>query len=91
MILVCYDIADPRRLARIARLCSSWGVRLQRSFFLAEVSLETFEKNIKAAIERILNPEEDSVLVYPLSPRELERASYLGGQEKPGTEEVIVF
>lgn len=33
LILVCYDIVDPRRLRRVARICEAYGNRAQRSVF----------------------------------------------------------
>jgi CRISPR-associated protein Cas2 len=34
--LVAYDIADPRRLRKVARACEDFGMRRQFSVFIAD-------------------------------------------------------
>ncbi|MFZ4625634.1 MAG: CRISPR-associated endonuclease Cas2 [Rhodoferax sp.] len=70
--MVCYDMADPRRLARIFRLLKSNGIPLQYSVFLVHASsleMDQLENKIKA----IINPAEDDVRAYriPLANRKV--------------------
>jgi CRISPR-associated protein Cas2 len=36
--LILYDIADAKRLRRVARVCEDFGVRLQDSVFECDIS-----------------------------------------------------
>ena len=65
--LVSYDIANPKRLRRVARTLEGFGVRLQYSVFecpLDELRLAT----LKAELQPILNHDEDQVLFVSLGP-----------------------
>lgn len=63
--LVCYDIADPKRLRMIARVCSSFGYRLQYSVF--ESSLDaTMLAKLKSELDKILNHSCDQILFIDL-------------------------
>lgn len=63
--LVCYDVADPKRLRRIAKLMQSFGLRAQKSVFecwLSDGKLKELEE--KAA--GILDESEDDLRFYSL-------------------------
>jgi CRISPR-associated protein Cas2 len=65
--LVCYDIANPKRLRRVARLLEGFGTRLQYSVFecpLDELRLE----QAKAALREEINSDQDQVLFVSLGP-----------------------
>jgi CRISPR-associated protein Cas2 len=64
-IIVAYDIADPRRLAKIAKIMLDYGSRVQKSIF--EVSLRgvAFEEMRRRVEEAIVN-EEDGVKYFPV-------------------------
>lgn len=62
---IAYDIADPRRLQRVARVLEGYGTRVQRSVFeccLDITELQTLRDRIVEEIEY----REDSVRLYPL-------------------------
>ncbi len=62
--LVSYDIADPRRLVRVHKTCKNYGIPLQYSVFLAELSrtrLEALVADLRAVITN-----EDDIRIYPL-------------------------
>ena len=65
--LVCYDIADPKRLRRVARLLEGVGVRLQYSVFECPLDELNFER-IKADLRKEINSEQDQVLFVSLGP-----------------------
>ena len=65
--LVAYDIADPRRLARIARYMETIGVRLQYSLF-AVLANETEIRERREALEQRIKPSQDDVRIYPVHP-----------------------
>lgn len=63
--VVCYDIADPKRLSRVHRCLKNEGLPLQYSVFnccLTEKQLGLLMQNLKDLID----PREDDVRVYPL-------------------------
>lgn len=62
---IIYDIADPRRLNRVAKILKDYGQRTQKSKF--EANLEPTElKALQQRIGRVIHPEEDSVKYFPL-------------------------
>lgn len=62
--LICYDIADPRRLVRVHKCCKNYGIPLQYSVFLAELRRNQVEELISAL--RHLIGREDDIRIYPL-------------------------
>ena len=68
--LICYDIADPRRLGRVHRFLSSNAVPLQYSVFTGWYRRHELDE-ILAGLAEIIDSGEDDVRVYPLpaSPR----------------------
>jgi CRISPR-associated protein Cas2 len=63
--LVCYDIADPRRLTRIFKLMSGRGRHLQYSVFYCSMTWRELG-DLKMRILAIIDEEEDDVRIYPL-------------------------
>jgi len=66
--LVAYDICNPRRLQRVARVCEDYGVRVQYSIFecrLEEPEFRRFWSRLNAEID----PAEDRIVAYQLDAR----------------------
>ena len=56
--LVCYDIADDKRLRRVFKVCKNYGDHLQFSVF--ECDLNPAEKaNLDQELETVINHTED--------------------------------
>ena len=64
-MIVAYDIADPRRLNKVAKVVKDYGIRVQKSIFEVEVDSGRFTE-MKARIEEIIEPSEDGVKYFPL-------------------------
>ncbi|GAB5046958.1 CRISPR-associated endonuclease Cas2 [Thermodesulfovibrio sp. TK110] len=64
--LVCYDIADEKRLARIYRFMKGKGLHLQYSVFYCVLTPQQL-KSLKNEIRKLINPRYDDVRIYPLS------------------------
>jgi CRISPR-associated protein Cas2 len=65
--LIAYDIADPTRLRRVAKVMEAYGQRLQYSVFLCDLSgIEN--TRWMAEILQIVNLSEDSVVTIDLGP-----------------------
>lgn len=72
--LVAYDIADPRRLQRVARCVGRRGLRIQYSVFLAQLTPRQ-RKKLADELRRLIDPRVDDVRLYPL-PARLEPVVY---------------
>ena len=67
--IVCYDVADPKRLRRVFKVCKDFGQHLQFSVFECDLTVSEklqFEDKLVAEIKR----EEDQVLFIRLGPAE---------------------
>jgi len=64
-MVVAYDIADPKRLRRIAKIMKDYGVRVQKSIFTVSIRASGFNK-MRARIEAEIEPLEDGVKYFPL-------------------------
>lgn len=66
-ILVCYDIAADKRRNKAAKICESYGARIQFSVF--ECPLDgTRLAQMKSELEETINRDEDQVLFVTLGP-----------------------
>ena len=67
--IVCYDIADDKRLRRVFKTCYNFGEHLQFSVF--ECDLNPSEKiELEKLLGNIIDHEEDQVLFVALGPAE---------------------
>ena len=71
--LICYDIANPRRLRRAARVCERFGQRVQDSVFLADLQANEL-RSLMLALARVIDVQADSVRYLPVCAGD-ERAS----------------
>jgi len=62
--LVSYDIADPKRLVRVHRMCKNYGIPLQYSVFLMELSRNRLEMLV-VELQGVVRGDDD-VRIYPL-------------------------
>jgi CRISPR-associated protein Cas2 len=63
--LVCYDIASPRRLARVRRWLVRHAVPVQYSVFVATGTAAEIDALV-AGLARRIHPRQDDVRLYPL-------------------------
>jgi CRISPR-associated protein Cas2 len=67
--LVCYDIANDKRLRRAFKTCRNFGDHLQFSIF--ECDLTPKEKvELESQLSQVINHDEDQVLFVSLGPAE---------------------
>ena len=67
--LVCYDVADPRRLARTYRKMNGFGEPAQYSVFICDLSPKE-RALLETALTEILNLKEYRVLIVDMGPSE---------------------
>ncbi len=81
-VVVSYDICTDthkgrRRLRRVAKVCESFGVRVQYSIFECQVDPADLVK-LKDKILKIIDSEEDSVRFYNLGSNWQRKVSQMG-------------
>lgn len=64
--LICYDIADPKRLGRVHRFLSKNALSVQYSVFIVYTHVPGLEV-LLAELEKLIKMTEDDVRVYTLS------------------------
>lgn len=63
LTLVGYDIADSKRLAKVARYCEDHGVRVQYSFFECRLEADKFDV-FWLGLEELIEPKTDRLVAY---------------------------
>ena len=64
-LLVAYDIADVKRLRRVAKIMENFGKRVQKSIFEVSLSPAVF-RQMKFQIDTTIEHDEDGVKYFPL-------------------------
>jgi len=64
-LLICYDIADPKRLQRLHRQLAKEAVMVQYSVYYAEMCTAEI-KQLKNMIRQYIDADHDDVRIYPL-------------------------
>lgn len=67
--LVCYDIADDKRLRKVFQAMRGWGDHLQYSVFECQLTPTDLVK-MKAQLKELIHHGEDQVLLVELGPSE---------------------
>jgi CRISPR-associated protein Cas2 len=62
-ILASYDIHEPKRLFRVAKVMKDYGERVLKSVFECNLTQDQFER-MKARVDSIIDHMEDSVRYY---------------------------
>lgn len=78
--VIAYDIPSDSRRKKIMNLCRDYGVRRQYSVFLCDLSDENWQRFLQRLI-RVIEPDEDSVLIFPLCGKCREEQLALGRGE----------
>ncbi len=64
--LIAYDIADPRRLRRVARLLEKRALRCQKSVFFADVTPDRLQQ-ILDELEQLIDGRDDCIQAWRLA------------------------
>ncbi len=62
---VAYDITDKKRLPKVSKILSNYGIRIQFSFFECELKKSQMEQ-LKKDLLAIIDKKKDSLNIYPL-------------------------
>jgi CRISPR-associated protein Cas2 len=84
LVLVTYDVSlrqpsGAGRLRRVAKACQDYGQRVQFSVFEIEVDPAQWTK-LRARLERLIDPEQDSLRYYYLGANWRRRVEHVGAK-----------
>jgi CRISPR-associated protein Cas2 len=74
---IAYDITEPKRLHKVAKIIQNYGLRVQYSFFECEMEEQILDK-LKVDLLAVINKKEDSLRIYPLCEDCLHKTSVMG-------------
>ena len=77
LTIVAYDISHHRRLARVAKICEDFGIRVQYSIFECHLKPEEFEDFWLRLLEEI-DETEDRLVAYQLDARNVKETLTAG-------------
>ena len=63
LILIGYDIANQKRLAKVAKTCEDFGLRVQYSFFECHLDDDTFD-TLWLRLLDLIDDSEDRIVAY---------------------------
>ena len=63
--LICYDIGDPKRLARVHRYLKKEGYPVQYSVFMLQADRAAIGK-VLDHLETLIDPDRDDIRAYPI-------------------------
>jgi CRISPR-associated protein Cas2 len=63
LILLGYDISDHKRLAKVAKTCEDYGLRVQYSFFECHLDEDTFE-TLWLKLLVLIDEQDDRLVAY---------------------------
>jgi CRISPR-associated protein Cas2 len=63
--IVAYDICNPSRLRKVARICEDYGLRIQKSVFECDLSAELMKEMLER-LKEVVEEKKDSILSQPL-------------------------
>lgn len=89
--IVAYDIADPKRLRKVAQACEDYGVRKQFSVFLCRLNATDFVR-LRSRLYDIIKLDQDQVLLIPLCGKCVQQIEAIGrATEPPDARDVIII
>jgi len=78
--VIAYDIANPKRLRRVAKVCESFGARVQLSVFECWLDGERFDALVDG-LRAEIDPEKDQIVFYTLDPQNAKRRKGIGARQ----------
>ncbi|MDM7999845.1 MAG: CRISPR-associated endonuclease Cas2 [Dehalococcoidia bacterium] len=64
-VLVCYDIPDDRRRAKVGETLEAFGYRVQKSVFECEITPQQ-RQEMQKRLQNAIEPSQDSIRYYVL-------------------------
>lgn len=78
LVWVIYDIVNNKKRSKIAKSCKNKGLyRVQKSVFLGTLNRNQIDE-LKIMCEDIIDPESDSVYIFPMCEGDFKNVKLLG-------------
>ncbi|MCL4537855.1 MAG: CRISPR-associated endonuclease Cas2 [Nitrospirae bacterium] len=78
LVWIIYDIKEDKKRTRIAKACKNKGLyRVQKSAFLGTLNRNQIDE-LKIMCEDIINPDEDSIYIFPMCEDDFKKVKLLG-------------
>ena len=77
LTIVAYDIAVPKRLSKVAKLCEEFGIRVQYSIFECHLTEEEFDDFWLRLLD-LIDEGEDRLVAYRLDAKNAKRTLTAG-------------
>ena len=90
LVLITYDISNPKRLRKVAKVLESYGERLQKSVFECGLTPASL-KSVIFKLEKLIDPEEDSLLIQPIHQHSRGNIRWQGKPPSASTEPFWIF
>jgi CRISPR-associated protein Cas2 len=95
LVLITYDVktenkAGKTRLRKVAKQCVNYGRRVQNSVFECEMDAAKC-REVKALLEEIINPLEDSLRFYYLGNNYKGKVEHVGIKKSFDVKEPLIF
>lgn len=95
LILITYDVntetsAGRSRLRKVAKQCVNYGQRVQNSVFECQVDAVKY-REIKAALEKIVDKDTDSLRFYNLGDKYKNKVEHIGAKPSFDVTEPLIF
>jgi CRISPR-associated protein Cas2 len=88
--IVAYDIADPKRLRKVATICEDFGTRKQYSVFFCRLGATDIVR-LRNRLYEVMNLEKDQVLFVPVCGKCVDRIESLGlPTDPPASRDVVI-
>jgi CRISPR-associated protein Cas2 len=88
--LVCYDMVNNRRRDRVSRLLEGYGLRIQKSVFECVLTPDQYALlQRRLQTKRYVNPAEDQIRFYPMSPRHRQLVLIVGIQPQRQVDDAV--
>ena len=90
LYLVAYDICQPRRLRRVAKVCEDCGIRGEYSVFEYDLSEDSFSQ-LWEDLSREIDHEVDTILAYRVCAACVREIESMGNVVRPGKPLVYII
>lgn len=94
MVLITYDVntqtnAGKKRLRKVAKQCENYGQRVQNSVFECVIDPARL-KHLQALLEKLIDPEKDSLRYYYLGDKWQTRVQHIGAKPSLNLEGTLI-
>jgi CRISPR-associated protein Cas2 len=82
--ILVYDVASPKRLPKVLKICRRYMHWIQRSVFEGELTSKQFF-DLEDELKKVINKKEDSIIFFAIRNREVIKKETIGKELNPIT------